>query len=175
MARITKPKGPILKTVEELEACVASIADLTCQKLNIEGAMNTELQAVRDRYSRELVDVADDIQAEVRLAKDWAEHNPEMFRERKSIECVHGAVGFRTGMPAVRYLKGWTEERCLEALQLSAEGAAFLRMAPSINKEAVIAAAADENIGDAGLAEFGMKVTQAESFFVNPKIETKKA
>lgn len=168
MARIKKETGPILKSVEELEKCVSAIADLTTQKMRIEAAMNAELQAIRDMYQRDLVEVSDDIEAEVKLAKDWAQHNPQAFADKKSVDCLNGTIGYRTGMPAVRFLKGWTEERVIEALQLSAEGAKYIRMVPAIDKVAVIK---DQD----HVAEFGMKVTQTESFFVNPKIETKEA
>ena len=172
MTRMKKSKGPLLKTREDVELCMGALAELTIKRMGIEATLNDELKAVRDRYQEELANVGEDADAEFRLLKEWAEAHPEEFKDRKSMELTHGALGFRTGTPAVRFLKGWTETMVLAVLDMAAElRERYVRVVVEINKQALIEDR--EGLGADKLNAFGLKITQSETFFVEPKIEPK--
>jgi phage host-nuclease inhibitor protein Gam len=88
------------------------------------------------------------------------------------MELTHGALGFRTGTPAVRFLKGWTETMVLAVLDIQAEWRKrYIRQIVEVNKQAIIEDR--DGLGADKLNAFGVKITQSETFFVEPKIEPK--
>lgn len=172
MARMKKQKGPVLKTREDVEQCVGVLAELTIQRMGIEATLNDELKAVRDRYQEELTNLGQDADAEFRMLKEWAEAHPEEFKERKSLELTHGVIGFRTGTPAVRFLKGWTETMVLAVLDIQAEWRKrYIRQIVEVNKQALIEDR--DGLGADKLNAFGLKITQSETFYCEPTIEPK--
>ena len=171
MARMKKSKGPLLKTREDVEICMGALAELTIKRMAIEATLNDELKAVRDRYQEELGTLGNDADAEFRMLKEWAEAHPEEFKDRKSMELTHGALGFRTGTPAVKYLKKITEEMAIGLMGAKPEfRAKYVRELVELNKQAIIE---DREALKDELACFGLRIAQSETFFVEPKIEPK--
>jgi phage host-nuclease inhibitor protein Gam len=81
-------------------------------------------------------------------------------------------IGFRTGTPAVRFLKGWTETMVLSVLGMAQElRDRYVRTIVEINKAAIIEDR--EGLGADKLNAFGLKVTQSETFYCEPTIEPK--
>jgi phage host-nuclease inhibitor protein Gam len=171
MARMKKQKGPVLKTREDVEQCVGVLARLTIDRMGVEATLNDELKAVRDRYQEELTNLGEDADAEFRMLKEWAEAHPEEFSEKKSLELTHGVIGFRTGTPAVRFMRGVSEDEAIALIKLDPRWDRYLRMVTEINKQAIIEDR--EALEAAGLAALGLKITQSETFYAEPTIEPK--
>jgi phage host-nuclease inhibitor protein Gam len=94
------------------------------------------------------------------------EHQEELFAKKKSLEMAQGTIGFRTGTPKLKTLKGFT---WASALQLVREFLPnYLRRTEEIAKDKLLA---DREEVGAELERCGIMVAQDETFFVEPKSE----
>lgn len=155
-----------IQSREEMEACVRNLCYLAITEDTLKSRMDEELAKVRDRYQAELANVRTDTAIELDRAHDWAERHPDQFGTKKSIAFVHGTVGFRTGTPKLKTLRGFTWLKVLEVLRKSAPE--YIRRKEEPDREKIISHA--EHLGDE-LKTFGVKVVQEESFYVDPNRE----
>lgn len=172
MAKRIKQVGPAIKTREEMEGVVGQICELTTRRDALTVQMDEYIQEVRARYEADLSGIAKRLDELMALAREWAEANPQWFSPAKSIEMTHGTVGFRTGMPTVKTLAGWTWAKVLDAIK-AMNFTYLIRFKEEVNKDAILAAVAKLKAGtdDPQLKRLGIKIVQDESFFVEPKRE----
>jgi len=168
--RIKKPALPAAVSREEAERLVGEITELTIKRNALVADMDAAVTAARARYEVTLANTEARIDTLTDSVRDWANANPEEFGKKKSLEMTHGTIGFRTGMPKLKTLSGWTFARVLVALQGFSWGSAFTRIKVEVDKEALISSYASENISAAELREIGVRVDQEESFFVDPSV-----
>lgn len=153
-------------TREEVESAVNDIAFQITNRRRIETEINRLKLAVDEQYGKPIAALDEAIELRTAQVQAWAQAHPEEFEKRKSIEFASGTIGFRTGTPKLVLLnRKWTWEKALEAVQGWLPN--FIRNKPEIDKEAIIAQA--DELG-ATLPNCGLKVTQAESFFIDPNI-----
>jgi phage host-nuclease inhibitor protein Gam len=164
MVKRIKRTGPAITTREEMEHLVGEICELTIFIDRTKTLMDQRLLEVRAEYEDQLAGADKDLQGMMALAQEWAEEHTADFGVKKSIEMVHGTVGFRTGQPTLRTIAGWTWKRVMEVLSPK-----YIRTKREPDKEKLLA---DRNsIGELGLRTIGLRVAQDESFFVEPKRE----
>ena len=112
------------------------------------------------------------------------ENQAELFAKKKSLDMAHGVIGFRTGTPKLKTLKGFT---WASALQLAKKflPITYIRQTEEIAKDRLLAdrdldevAVYDTPTGDdrtatmrEAMAVCGIQVVQEETFFVEPKKE----
>ena len=132
--------------------------------------MDTELQQVREKYEANLAELADFCATKTALVHAWAEANPEEFGKRKSIEFVHGTIGFRTGTPKLKTLLKWKWDMVLHAVKNSTMFKEFVRVKEELAKELILAAVSQGKLSETDLRAIGCQVVQEESFFVDPKL-----
>jgi phage host-nuclease inhibitor protein Gam len=166
-SRRIKVTAPMVKTRAEMEALVGQIAELKIYETKTKALMDERLTEIRSEYEVQLGAAAEDIEYRMELARAWAEANPMEFGHLKSIEMSHGVIGFRTGTPKLKPLSGWTWDRVLEKL-LRLGYDQFLRTKTEVDKEAIIGCR--EDLLDGDLKAMGIKITQDESFYVEPKL-----
>jgi phage host-nuclease inhibitor protein Gam len=149
----------------EVETLVGQIAEATNSKRATMAEIDEHILALRKQYEPGLTQIETEIKTKSALVKSWAEANREEFGKLKSIRLTFGTIGFRTGTPKLTLLSRWTWDKALAAVQTVLP--AFVRSKPEIDKEAIIAQRAE-------LGEFlpmaGLKITQAESFFIEPDL-----
>lgn len=160
-----KQVGPAIQTRQQMERVVADICELTIFRDAQTAAMDKRLMEIREEYELTLSRCQEDLDAKRALAQAWAEANPAEFGGRKSIDMVHGTVGFRTGMPKLKLLTGWTWDRVKDAL-LNGKFRDYIRTKQEVDKERLLADR--EQIGEA-MRTVGCRVVQDEPFFVEPK------
>jgi phage host-nuclease inhibitor protein Gam len=168
MAKRVKQTGPALQTRDEMEGVVGRICALTIKRDGLVVQMDEYIQEVRDRYQTDLTSIDEQMKQLMALARDWAEANPADFGPNKSIEMTHGAVGFRTGMPALKTLSGWTWAKVLAAMK-NLNLKSYIRTKEEIDKDAILAER--KNIPTENLRRIGLKIHQDEAFFIDPKRE----
>lgn len=156
-------------TRNEVESLVFAIATMTIQRDQQMAEMDEALSKVRATYGDDLATVTARIDAAVAECRAWAEAHPEEFATRKSIEMVHGIVGFRTGMPALKLIKGGTWDKVLDRLN-NMGLVAYIRTKYEADKEKLLADRDD--VMKELLPKVGVVVKQDETFFVEPKRET---
>ena len=165
-----KLKTPAVKTRSEMETLVGEIAGLKLNEQLLNAGMDAEIQGVRDNYKARFSTITEVLADKMEAARIWAEANPAEFAQRKSIDFLHGLVGFRTGTPKLKTLVKWKWDGVLQALRASRWGAAYIRVKEEINKEQIIADIGAQVLSEADLRKAGAQVVQEESFFVETKL-----
>lgn len=168
------PNTPDTTTRTDLENL---IGDVVCLSLRLDARraeMEREIGEVRSRHAadidameRELVDK----RARVHL---WAEDNRNIFRGRKSLDCHHGVIGFRSGPPKLEKIKATaTWDEIAQRLRRLSWGEDYVRSPlpqPEVNKEAILA---NRHKLDGGkLQRVGLRIVQDERFYIAPRVRT---
>ena len=154
-------------TRAEMESLVERIARASASLNELVAQMATDLIEVRARFEPQLSAYQVEREAALDSAKAWADANPGEFGGKKSIELVHGQIGYRTGMPRLKTTSGWTWDRVLEKLCLM-KLTNYIRGKQEVDKEKIIADR--ETLADR-LPLMGVRGCQEESFYVEPKSE----
>ena len=152
------------------EEILGEVAALKLEERAQKNALDSEITNARQSYEEPLTALAKAIEEKTTLLESWAAANPGEFpRGRKSIELIHGVIGYRTGMPKLKTLGKWTWDRVLaacEALGLSE----LIRVKAEVNRDAIIGAASTGDLTGAQLKSIGVQVVQDEAFFVEPRL-----
>jgi phage host-nuclease inhibitor protein Gam len=162
-----KTSQPMIRTREAMESLVGEIAALQNQQRLLAAAMDEQIQSIRQHYLGQLTAQNEALDEKMQLARLWAEANPQEFGPARSIETMHGAVGWRTGQPALKTLPGWTFDRVLQTLK-SAGAQAYIRVKEEVHKQNLLSDR--DAIGTEKFRQLGLRVVQEETFFVEPKL-----
>lgn len=165
--RIKTSAEPVIITREQMESLVGEIAGLTIVRDKCKALLDARIKRLRDEAESTFVAIDSALGSKLAVARDWATAHRHDFRDKKSLEMVHAIVGWRTGMPKLKPIKGHTWEEVCEHLVAQCLG--FVRTIKEVDKEAIIAAR--DNLGESGLSELKVRVIQDETFFVEPKRE----
>lgn len=161
------------RTREEMETLVGDIAALKIKERQLTAEMDLKIKTVKDHYQGQLSGLNESLGQKMPRALAWAEAHPEDFGKLRSIEMLHGTLGWRTNTPSLKTLSGWTWDRVLEKVKSTGIMPGYLRIKEELNKQAILGDR--EIVGDDGLRAIGLKVVQDEEFFVEPKLtETEK-
>lgn len=149
-------------TREEAEAAMRDLCITTHKLEGEQAAMNEALARVREKYEAEiqaLKETSELLQAKI---NSWADKHPDEFAKKKSVEMVHGICGYRTSPPALKTVRGVTWAKVVGLLKNAFPS--YVRTKDEVDKEALIA---NRNvIGTAALMTVGLRVEQAETFFI---------
>lgn len=167
-----------IRSRDELETAMGDYARNVIARDAAVAQMEIEIAAIRQKHESEL--------AEMKIAGDalfddlnaWSAMHPDEFSARRSIELLHGTIGFRTCPPKVAQMRGVKTEHSISALS-DAGMTDLIRIKYEIDKDAILMRVASAR--EAGptayacvirhLAECGLKIDQNEIFFVEPKRE----
>lgn len=164
-----KLNAPVIRSRAEMESLVGEIAQLMLTRNKQQTEMDAAITEIRSRYEDTLGQITKDLGEKTEVARAWAEAHPEDFKGLKSLEMVHGVIGWRTGQPQLKTLTGWTWDRVLEKLKaLGSSWLDYVRVKEEVNKQALLGAR--ETITPEQLRAIGVRVVQEEAFFVEPKI-----
>jgi phage host-nuclease inhibitor protein Gam len=162
-----KNSQPVIRSREAMESLIGEIAALQNQKRLLTAAMDGQIQSIREQYEAQLAAQNEALDQKMEHARVWSEANPHEFGAARSIETVHGTVGWRTGQPALKTLPGWTFDRVLQTLK-TAGALDYIRVKEEVHKQNLLSDR--ESIGPERLREIGLRVVQEETFFVEPKL-----
>jgi phage host-nuclease inhibitor protein Gam len=172
MARV---KAPALASRLEFERMVDEVARFTVLLREAEAERDASIQIARDLHAPKCAALASELKVHVLAAEKYAtEHRAELLPGKsKTAETPLAMWGFRTGMPQLKLLSKWTWEKVLEKLDGSIWGG-FIRVKREVDKAGILAAATkrgDSSFTEYGtpLSDFGLKVAQEETFFVEAK------
>jgi len=161
-----KPRLIVPKTREEAVSIVGEIAELKITETQTKALMDQRLKEVREEYEGQLADINDRLTPLLLRVQAWAEANTQEFGKFKSLDMLHGFIGWRISTPTLKTLSGWTWARVLEALKMLGHSP-FIRVKEEVDKQAIIAQR--EALLDGDLRQFGCKIIQEEMFYVDPK------
>ena len=174
--------GVSRETADEAFATYAK-NDAQIQKINAE--IELQCAKVREKYADRLAVLTTEKEAAFDTLQSFAtENQAELFTKKKSLDMAHGTIGFRTGTPKLKTLKGFT---WASALQLAKKflPSTYIRQTEEIAKDKLLAdrdldevAIYDTPTGDdrtgtmrEAMAVCGIQVAQDETFYVEPKKE----
>jgi phage host-nuclease inhibitor protein Gam len=142
----------------------------TIERMRLSAQREQQIKLIDERFGPRIAQCEESIAQGETILKQWAEEHPEEFAKRKSLDLVHGTIGWRTTTPKlVKKLKAaWTSAAFIERVR-NALGALYIRTIPEINREQIITDRAV--IPAEALKEAGLAIEQAEKFFVEPKID----
>lgn len=167
----TKTKAPalVITTRADLEAAVGQLAHATTERQRLTAEMEQEITLIRARYEVPLGNLTETLETITGAAAEWAARNPAEFGNRKSLPLTHGTIGWRTGQPTLKTQPGWTWDRVLEKLTTASDDLMrFVRIKSEVAKDVLLAER--QTLGDATLKTLGVRVEQAEPFFIEPRL-----
>lgn len=158
-------------------------SDAQIQKINAE--IELQCAKIREKYQDKLGGLMCDRECAFDTLQAYAtENQAELFTKKKSLDMAHGTIGFRTGTPKLKTLKGFT---WASALQLAKKflPMTYIRQTEEIAKDRLLADRELEEVdvydtptGDPrstsmkeAMAVVGIQVVQDETFYVEPKKE----
>jgi phage host-nuclease inhibitor protein Gam len=163
-----KQKTPptTITTREELENRVGDYARLSIRRAKLGAIMAQKIDEIRANYDASFADLDDSLSEAFADLEAWAALHPDQFAGKKSLDLVHGIIGLRTNPPSLKTIKG---VRWDDVLTLLRQHPGYVRTIQEPDKEAILADR--DGLGDAGLAALGLRIDQAEKFYINPKVE----
>jgi phage host-nuclease inhibitor protein Gam len=167
--RTTRRRATTITGREDLENVLGQYATAVIDGDALKAEMERKIAEIRADYEGRAAEIGrrqEDLFADIEA---YLLGNPQEIPEgRKSLELLHGTVGFRTGNPTVRLPRGVDEAALCEELRCSGFPE-YVRTREEVNREAVLAA--DDPTRES-LAAHGVKVTQTKDrFFVEVKRE----
>lgn len=169
MAPRIKLSGPTIKSRAELDSLIGEIRELTIRRNKVQLERESALKEIDERCRPALDQLTALLDGKTEQARAWAEANPEEFGKLKSLETIHGSLGWRTGNVSLKTLAGWTWDRVLEKIRSLPAMLDYIRSKEEVAKDVILSDR--EVLGSDGLRLIGVKVVQSETFFVEPKIE----
>lgn len=167
--RTTRLRATTIMNRTDLENVLGRYAAAVIEADALKAELDRKVNELRAGYEERAAALGK--RAEIFFAdiEAYLANNPEEIPSaRKSLELLHGTVGYRTGNPTVRLPRGVEEAALCEELR----GAGFpeyVRAREEVNREAVLAA---DDAARESLAAHGVKVTQTKDrFFIEIKRE----
>ncbi len=168
---VTRQKKTLIQGVSQEQANEAfasyAKADAQIQKINAE----VELQCAKIREKQ--ADRLSQLDAEREQAFDVlqafaVENKAELFVKKKSLDMAHGTIGFRTGTPKLKTLKGFTWASVLQMVREFLPG--YVRSSEEVAKDKLLADRDEDGMFEK-MSKCGITVAQDETFYVEPKKE----
>lgn len=154
---------------EEAERAFAEFAAADAKVCVISAKMDTEMTRIREKYADQLATLNDEKEKNFNIVQSYAmENREELFCKRKSVECVHGVFGFRTGTPKLKTLKGFTWNAVLNLCKEYLP--AYVRSTYEVAKDKLLADRDKEEV-KMHFEDVGVMVVQDETFYLEPKKE----
>lgn len=156
---------------DEFENNFADYAAADAKMQHITARMDVDITRIREKYQDQLAALQDAKEKAFEVMNVFAvEHRDEYFSKKKSLETVHGTVGFRTGTPKLKTLRGFTWASVTNLVKEFLPDYVVVKEDTSKSKlidDRDVPAVAEM------LPKIGVEIVQEENFFVEPKKEVK--
>ena len=155
-------------TLQEAEEQMGIYAKADAKISKINAQMDIEIAKIREKHAEELSKLSEEKTASMQQLMLYCTQNKDKFQEKRSIELAHGKMGFRTGTPALKNLKGFTWAACLELAK--EKYPQYVRTKEELAKDALLV---DRETPEAEeiFNAIKVQVVQEESWFVELKKE----
>ena len=167
----TRQKKTLIQgiTAEQANDAFAQYAKADAQINKINADVELQCAKIREKHADELTRLSDEREQAFDTLQAYAvENQAELFTKKKSLDMAHGTIGFRTGKPKLKTLKGFTWASALNLVREFLPS--FIRTTEEIAKDKLLADRDAEGMGEK-MAQCGITVTQDETFYVEPKKE----
>jgi hypothetical protein len=166
-----REKKPVLVNISEgaMNEALSEYATADARIAKINAELDVQFTKLRDKVAYELEEL------DARKSKAWdvveayaLENRESLFAKKKSIELPHGCIGFRTGTPRLKTLKGFTWGAVTNLLKEFLPGHVRTVVEPA--KDKLLADRADEQVFT-HFRRCGIEVVQDEAFYIDLKKE----
>ena len=167
----TRQKKTLIQgiTAEQANDAFASYAKADAQIQKINADIELQCAKIREKRADELTRLGEEREQAFDTLQAYAvENQAELFTKKKSLEMAHGTIGFRTGTPKLKTLKGFTWASALKLLRMFLPD--YIRTTDEVAKDKLLADRDVEGMGEK-MAQCGISVVQDETFYVEPKKE----
>jgi phage host-nuclease inhibitor protein Gam len=170
MSKTREKKVVVIGITREMaEASFAEYADADARQQRITAKMDVEITRIREKYQDDLAKLQERKDKAFEVMQVFAtENKDELFAKKKSLEFVHGVLGFRTGTPKLKTRKGFTWGAVTNLLREFLPG--YVRVSEEPAKDKLLS---DRDIPEVSelFPKVGIFVDQDETFYVEPKKE----
>ena len=153
-------------------------ADASIQKIQAE--IELQCAKVREKWADKLTSLGAERDGAFDVLQSFAlENQVELFSKKKSLDMAHGTIGFRTGTPKLKTLKGFTWASALQLVKRYLP--TYVRQTEELAKDKLLADRDVDVVVCSGtdvtapmreaMADCGIQVVQEETFYVEPKKE----
>lgn len=154
---------------EDMEAAFAEFATSDAKLQKVNATIDLQCTAIREKYADQVAELTKSKEKAFDIIQAFALANKEeLFSKKKSMETVHGTLGFRTGTPKLKLLKGFTWGAVTNMLKEFLP--TYVRISEEPAKDKLLADRDSEEVS-LYLPKVGISVIQEETFFVEPKKE----
>lgn len=156
-------------TRESAEEAFAMYAKAEALGSKIVAEIELQCAKIREKYAVKLAECEEEKNKAFDVLQAYAlENQEELFSKKKSVEMSHGVIGFRTGTPKLKPLRGFTWASALQLLKEFLPG--YVRQTEEIAKDKLLADR-DADGMYSSMSKCGIQVVQEETFYVEPKKE----
>jgi phage host-nuclease inhibitor protein Gam len=155
-------------TRDQAEDAFAQYAKADARAQQLTAKMDVSITKIREQYASELAELGTVKDEAFERMQVYATDNRQDFGNKKSMDMAHGVLGFRTGTPKLKTLKGFTWNSVTNLLKEFLPS--YVRIAEEPAKDRLLADR-DAPETNALFAKVGIYVDQDETFFVEPKKE----
>jgi phage host-nuclease inhibitor protein Gam len=152
---------------EEAEQAMAAFAKGNTQLKLIEAKLEEEKQQIDSKYQHDIASLKTSLEEQIEILQVYGQKYKDSWKG-KSLELVHGKIGFRTGNPKLVKDKKFTWDAVTELLRKAFP--LFVRTTYEINKEALISSRDKKEFEDIKNSCY-VDVIQDETFFAEAKTE----
>lgn len=153
----------------EADRVLAQYATAHAKREQTNAQMDERITKIREEYAADLEEYTERVNENFQKLQMYYEVKPELFQKRKSVETAHGLIGFRTGTPKLKTLKGYTWAVVLKLLKAK-EALSYIRVKEEPAKDILLAEREKpETIGL--MTEVGIEVVQEDTFYIDLKKE----
>jgi phage host-nuclease inhibitor protein Gam len=168
--KVNKPTT--ITSREELENALGDYAKVVIQHDKRMLKLESVINLLRKKYEAELTELKEQAEGMFEDIQAWATLNQAAFETKKSLDLIHGIIGFRTCPAAVKQVGGVKVEHSIDMMQANPNYEPYLRTKTEIDKDSILGAYGLKKEGLlADLAAVGLKIEQKENFFVELKKE----
>lgn len=154
---------------EAAESAFATYADADARQQRITAKMDVEITRIREKYQDDLAKLQEVKDKSFEAMQVFAtENKDELFAKKKSLDMVHGVLGFRTGTPKLKTRKGFTWGAVTNLLREFLPG--YVRVTEEPAKDRLLSDREIPEVADL-FPKVGIFVDQDETFFVECKKE----
>jgi phage host-nuclease inhibitor protein Gam len=152
----------------DAEQAFAEYAKATAQQNKITAAQDLAFAKIREKNQDELAELEKIKEDAFEIMQTYAVDNRADFGNRKSMELAHGVLGFRTGTPKLKTLKGFTWNSVTNLLKEFLP--TYVRTVDEPAKDRLLSDRESPEVNSL-FTKVGIMVDQDEVFFVEPKKE----
>ncbi len=157
-------------TAEQMEASFGEYSKADAQLQKITATIDVAVTNIRKKYADDIANLTAIKEKNFDAMQAYAmENKDDLFSRKKSLDSIHGTIGFRTGTPKLKLLKGFTWGAVTKLLNEFLP--AYVRTTEEPAKDKLLADRENEETA-ALFGKVGITVVQDETFFVEPKKES---